>query len=207
MSNRESESQEAEAKPKSRRLFLAIPLSIEIRQRVADLSGRLQKGARFTPLTASWVPPENFHLTLHFLGSVREDLVAGLEARLTDLRKSDLALRLSFCGLGYFPHSRAPKVLWMGVRQPPKELEQLVALSGRAITEAGVALQHDNFHPHITLARFKSLKGTAAFVAMARSYERAEAGTLAVDSLVLMESCLGKDAPEYREVFPIALSR
>jgi 2'-5' RNA ligase len=206
MSNRDPNAQNSEAKSNSRRLFLAIPLSTDIRGRVAELSGRLQKGAHFTPLIASWVPPENFHMTLHFLGSVPEDRVAQLEAQLRNLPSSARALRLSFCGLGYFPHPRAPKVLWLGVRQPPKELEQLVALTGRAITEAGVPLQHDNFHPHITLARFKSLKGTAAFVAMARSYEGAEAGTLEVETLMLMESCLGKGAPEYREVFPIGLS-
>jgi 2'-5' RNA ligase len=93
------------------------------------------------------------------------------------------------------------------VAQPPKELGQLVSLSGQAISDAGVTLQHDNFHPHVTLARFKSLKGTAAFVSMARSYERAEVGSFEAESLMLMESCLGDKTPEYRELLKIPLSR
>jgi RNA 2',3'-cyclic 3'-phosphodiesterase len=198
----------AETPPDSaptRRLFLAIPLPEDLRQAIADLSHRLQTGARFTALRATWVPTHNYHMTLHFLGSVDDERATRLEAGLRSLEGNLPSFPLAFRGLGYFPHERAPRVLWLGVPKPPPQLDSVVGATETAIRHAGIAVQHQNFHAHITLARFKALKGTAAFVNIARNYADAAPGRFEVDRLVLMQSVLSKGAPEYREVMGIRL--
>lgn len=177
----------------TRRVFLAIPLPDATRLAVADLVGRLQKAAHFTPLRANWVPLENMHLTLHFLGSVAQPQI---DALLRDLPAATARVRrfsAEAAGIGYFPHSGAPTVLWAGVTRPLRALHQLRDALGQIVVAQGVPLQHQEFHAHITLARFKSLKGTGAFVNMARSYQTHPLGSFMVESAHLMESIFDKE--------------
>lgn len=200
MNPQQSDPFHSPAEPQTRRLFLAIALPGDLCAAVADLSRRLQKGAQFTALQASWVPAANYHLTLHFLGPVDSTRVASLQDALRTLQGTIRPFQLRFRGLGYFPHAKAPRVLWLGVPQPPDDLQRLVARTAEVIRATGLDLQHDNFHPHLTLARFRSLKGTAAFVNIARNYADAAPGNVEVQQIVLMESLFTKGAPEYRPV-------
>jgi 2'-5' RNA ligase len=190
-----------------RRLFIAITLPADLRDALADLSSRLQKGAHFTALQASWVPSANMHLTIHFLGPVPADRIPDLQTALGGVGIQCRPFTLQFQGLGYFPHAHAPKVLWVGVPKPPSALNQLVEITKTAVQSAGLELQHDNFHPHITLARFRSLKGTAAFVNMAKNYATTAPGSCEVGSIALMESLLSKGAPEYRVLEEYAVGK
>jgi len=205
MNTGQNDHEHAPTTPPTRRLFLAVPLTDDVRETVADISKRLQTGARFTALQASWVPPQNFHMTLHFLGGVAEAQLANLEAALRTLEGAIPPFHLSFSGLGYFPHAKAPRVLWLGASNPAKRLPEIVRTTGEAIEDAGIELKHQNFHAHITMARFKSQRGTAAFVSIARNYAGVSADSCKVTRLVLMESLISAGAPEYREVMEIPL--
>ncbi|MDK2970729.1 MAG: 2,3-cyclic 3-phosphodiesterase [Candidatus Sumerlaeota bacterium] len=184
----------------TKRVFFALPLDDARRAVLADMTERLAKAARFTPAEISWVPPANFHLTLHFLGAVPvptvERLIAALPAAARDVPPFELRLR----GIGYFPHHKAPRVFWAGVSRPLAGLMALHNRIARLIESEGLTLQHDNFHAHITLARFRSLRGTYAFSKLAAPHKDAEFGTAPANRVLLMESTLRPEGPHYTAI-------
>jgi 2'-5' RNA ligase len=127
-------------------------------------------------------------MTLHFLGSVPEETVTHLRENLSEAVAGVAPFVLKFRGIGYFPHAKAPKVLWLGVTRVPQPLTDLREAVGALARDAGLELPHPDFHAHVTLARFPALKGTGAFTKMARSYQNHDGGAGEIKSVHLFES-------------------
>jgi len=133
------------------RLFVAL----EIPQAVKDDLARL---AREVP-EARWVPPEQNHLTLRFIGDVEAQQLAGIKKALAALHFARFMLELH--GVGHFPPGRRPpRVLWLGISENRAlfELQQRIELG---LLEAGVPPEERPFSPHLTLARLKEPQGFA----------------------------------------------
>jgi 2'-5' RNA ligase len=124
------------------RAFLAIPLPPEIRSRLAVLQVLLPLPRR--------VEPETFHLTLVFLGEVRDAVLLALDDDLAGLRFAPFEVTLS--GAGVFGGDR-PRAAWAGVA-PSEPLLRLQAKLDHAARRAGAAIERCRFHPHVTLGRF-----------------------------------------------------
>jgi 2'-5' RNA ligase len=101
---------------------------------------------------ARWVPTEQIHLTLAFLGEVDEAAVERLSGELARIRAP--GFRLCFSGTGCFPDRRRPRVLWVGLVPHPR-LKQLAAGVREAVLACGIPQDERPFSPHITLARLK----------------------------------------------------
>lgn len=190
-----------------RRLFFAVPVEETIRERLADASRRLQIAAKMTPLVATWVPPRNFHLTLHFLGAVEHaaaDRLIVLCQRAKGLQWE--SEKLTARSVGYFPHDKAPSVMWTAIKAPSPAIDGWRHAVGRLVTDAGIAVPAAEFHAHITLARFKGLRGTGLFVKMAGQFERTTFGAWWAREIHLLESRQGGPAPVYETVATIALT-
>jgi 2'-5' RNA ligase len=80
------------------RLFVALDLPYEVRQRLAGLAVGLQ-GAR-------WVPPENYHVTLRFIGETPGHRAEEIDLALAALRGRAFSLVMS--GVGTFVRSKPP---------------------------------------------------------------------------------------------------
>lgn len=100
-----------------------------------------------------WSRLEQLHLTLAFAAEVEEwrldeilERTAAAAARRTPL---DLRIR----GGGAFPHADAAKVLWAGVAGAGEELAALARGARTALGVAGVRVDGQRFHPHVTVAR------------------------------------------------------
>jgi len=191
----------ADGKEPGRRLFFALRISEDLRAGIAEFSGRLQKAAHFTPVRPRWVPPENMHVTLHFLGPVPEGTIALLEDGLPSAVADCPPFALRVQRIGYFPNSRNPKVLWVGFERTPAELLRARDALGVLINNAGLEVQHQDFHGHITLARFPSLRGTRAFSKVAQTYQDWDCGSDEIKSVHLMESLFDKETGvHYRSI-------
>jgi 2'-5' RNA ligase len=129
------------------RLFLAIDLPPAVQAQLAALKTALE-GAR-------WVPREQLHLTLRFIGDTDEASEKELRAMLALIEVP--AFDMAIFGVGQFPKNRPPHVLWAGAR-PVEPVTHLAAAIEEAVTGAGVAPEQRPFAPHITLARFKRAK-------------------------------------------------
>lgn len=133
------------------RLFIAIELPAELKAALGRLRAEIA-GAR-------WVPGEQIHLTLAFLGEVAEERLEQLTAALARIQSSPF--RLSFSGTGCFPDHRRPRVLWIGL-EPEAHLQQLAAQTHAALLACGIPQEERPFSPHITLARLKMAPPGAA---------------------------------------------
>lgn len=181
------------------RLFFAVELGPEVRERVADLASRLQKAAVFTPVRLSWVKKENYHVTLFFLGEIPRGRADKLARILPDVARGIAGFNLDIRHLGTFPQTghTPPKVLWMDCHRVAPELIKLREQCGTAILRAGLKLPEQDFSPHVTIARFKSTKGLREFGRLMKDYIHYKAGKCPVTRIVLMESRTGGGEATY----------
>jgi 2'-5' RNA ligase len=126
------------------RLFVALELPHATRQRLADLATQLP-GAR-------WVPPENFHITLRFIGEVPRHVAEELDLALAALRGRRFPLTLA--GVGAAERAGHARALCACVERNPA-LEGLRAKIERGLQSAGLEPERRRFTPHVSLARIE----------------------------------------------------
>lgn len=131
------------------RLFIAIDVPDDLKIKIGRLWVDIP-GAR-------WVPVEQIHLTLAFLGEVEEASTERLTEKLTHIRVPEFELR--FGGAGCFPNRHRPRVLWIGL-EPEPYLFDLAAQVRSAVLSCGIPQEERHFSPHLTLARLKMKPST-----------------------------------------------
>ncbi len=130
------------------RLFVALRLEGEGEEaldRAVVVARSLLAGAR-------WVPRENRHLTLKFLGEVPEERVGEVVKALSGLRHPPFSSPLT--SWGAFPSERAARVLWVGLGG--QDVHGLARRVEEAMGDLGFARENRPFEAHITVARFRS---------------------------------------------------
>lgn len=156
------------------RLFVAVNFPARLRQRIARLSGPLDKAG----IPCRWVEPEQVHLTLKFIGEVPSSEVEALSDVLTSVAAGFRPFTLRFGRIGAFPSPRLPRVIWLAVELTP-ELRFLKDDLERALAELGIEREQRPFQPHITLGRasrdaeageFRSLEDAARDLGIAAEY-------------------------------------
>lgn len=129
------------------RLFIALEPPAPARQWMALAQGGVP-GAR-------WVPADNLHLTLRFLGDIDDHTAADLDAQFGRIDAPGFPLKIQ--GVGSFGTERSPSMLWAGVaRSDP--LQHLRDKVDRAVVAAGLAPDDRKFKPHVTLARLRAAR-------------------------------------------------
>ncbi|EFF03751.1 2'-5' RNA ligase [Escherichia coli B185] len=125
------------------RLFFAIDLPAEIREQI------IHWRATHFPLEAGRpVAADNLHLTLAFLGEVSAEKEKALSLLAGRIRQPGFTLTLD--DAGQWLRSR---VVWLGMRQPPRGLIQLANMLRSQAARSGCFQSNRPFHPHITLLR------------------------------------------------------
>lgn len=132
------------------RLFTAIEIPEPQRLRLGLLRGPLNG--------AKWVDPENMHITLRFAGDIDERAADAFADALADANVAPF--QVTIAGVGAFG-GRDTRVLWAGVEAGP-ELDALYRANERAARTAGLAPPPRGFKPHVTLARMRGARPSAA---------------------------------------------
>jgi len=135
------------------RLFIAIAVAPEVRQEIGRTQGRLQRNS--PPGAVRWTRPDQFHITLQFLGDVPTEQVAALETALAPICATFPHLRLVAHGLGFFPSAHHPRVIWAGAGDSHGQLSELHRQIAEALRWLTPEERAEKFTGHITLGRFK----------------------------------------------------
>jgi 2'-5' RNA ligase len=168
------------------RLFVGLELPWALRERLALLAGSGIAGAK-------WVPPENYHLTLRFIGEVPGHRAEDIDLALAGLRAR--AFDLTLAGLGTFEKGGRTTALWAGAERTP-QLEHLQAKIETALQRCGLERERRRFQPHVTLARLDgAAESRLVSYVQARNLFRAE--PVRVTHFTLFSSRLGKEASVY----------
>lgn len=168
------------------RLFVALDLPWSLREHLSALVGAGIPGAR-------WVPTENYHLTLRFIGETPGYLAEEIDHALLAIRARGFGLTLK--GLGTFARGGKATALWVGVEKNP-ELEHLRGKIETALQRCGLEPERRRFQPHVTLARLDNVieEKVAGFIATHNLF-RAE--PVPIEHFTLFSSLLGKDQAIY----------
>lgn len=186
-----------------RRLFVALEPPEPVRRRIAAVAEELRRAAGRAD-AVRWVPPENVHLTLQFLGAVPEERLPAVEAALRAAAADGGPLSLSLRGAGGFPNARRPRVVWAGVEGDVAPLAALVAGLGARLAKLGFPPEDRPFSPHLTLGRARDGRG-APGLAGALAHAAGEATPWRVSELVLFESHLSPRGPRYEALARVPL--
>jgi len=167
------------------RLFVGVELPEDVRERMSALCGGVP-GAR-------WVPPENLHLTLRFIGEVDGGEADDIYHALSSVRPRSFDLTLS--GVGHFESSGEVRQLWVGVERNA----ELVALRDRiesTLVRVGLPPEGRRFTPHVTLARLRDTPVHRASTFLAHN-SLFRAGPITVSHFTLFSSFLQGTGPIY----------
>jgi RNA 2',3'-cyclic 3'-phosphodiesterase len=176
------------------RLFVALDLPWDVKEELADLSFNLP-GAR-------WVPADNFHLTLRFIGEASPIVAEEIDLALASLRGRGFTFTLS--GLGWFEKAGRVSSLWAGVERS-EPLARLQAKVETALQRIGLPPERRRFAPHVTLARM-DMPVSPRITDFVSTHNLYRSSPIAAHRVTLFSSFLGKDQPTYTPEAEYALA-
>jgi len=154
---------------KALRLFLAVTLPPEIKKTCREIIHTLKT----SDADVNWVPEDNFHVTLKFLGDVSQDKVGDVTDVCRRVAAGHPAFTFSLGTLGAFPSLTAPRILWVGAQTDQDPFGRLAADITTALEHLGFKTEKRPFHPHITLGRIRSERSHAQLISTLHSNKNA----------------------------------
>lgn len=188
------------------RAFIAIDLSPEIRQKLEDISSQLRGELPSVPVR--WVPAENVHLTLKFLGNVSVTNLTVLKDILKTEASNGSAFDISIGELGAFPSNRRPRVIWINV-QAPSELEAVQRGIESETARLGYERETRPFSPHLTIGRVSRNANAGQVRRLGEVLDRYTVGFLGamrVRTIQLYQSDLSPAGAVYTQLFSAELN-
>jgi 2'-5' RNA ligase len=188
------------------RAFIAVEIPRETREAVGKATTPLQKEIGSI---VRWVPVENMHLTLKFLGDVSPTNVEMLSEMLGAEAGLFHCFDLRLSGLGSFPNLKRPRVIYVGIQAPPT-LDALQRGVEAAARRLGYESEERGFSAHLTIGRVKQNVTATEQQTIRRALEATRIdllGMARVDSVHLYKSDLKPSGSVYTRLYSAPLKR
>ena len=189
------------------RAFIAVEIPPDIHKAIESKTAPLR--AALDSSLVRWVPSNNIHLTLKFLGDVSPANVDMLSQMLNVEVSQHQPFAIKFGGLGAFPNSRRPRVIWVGI-QAPDELEALQHGIEAAAATLGYPAEKRPFSPHLTVGRVKQNISSTGMQKIRTALEKTQVGSLGtvqVSAVHLIKSDLKPTGAVYTRLFSAPLRK
>ena len=186
------------------RAFIAIEIPIEIKKAIAAEIANLHNGAG---RAVRWVATDNIHLTLKFLGEISPASVELLSQALQTECDQHAPFDITVSGLGCFPNSHRPRIIWIGLSIPP-ELNRLQHKLEAATARLGYTAEDKPFAPHLTVGRIREQATPAELNNIHSALEKLHVGSLGTftaQAVHLFKSDLKPAGPVYTSLFSARL--
>ncbi len=184
------------------RTFVAVRLTDDVKKCVGALAGEL----RALEPDVKWVETGLLHITLKFLGDIEEDATGDVLNAIETVARDMPAFDVVFSGLGAFPNTRRPRVVWAGVEKGADELVDLAGKVDDELVKIGFCKEEKTFRPHITLGRAKRGKTPQKLEAGIKKVSAEDLGTQTVDRVELVKSELRPTGPVYTPLGSLELA-
>ena len=188
------------------RSFIAVDLPDSLHDALCKTSDQLQQ--MLDGLPVRWVPIENIHLSLKFLGDVYEKNIPVLKEILHAEAVSHTIFEISVGGFGVFPNVFRPRVIRVGVEAP----DELINLQHRIDMETarlGYAPDQRDFTPHLTFGRVSRNASPIQVRKVSnelRNFNLGFLGAARISEISLFRSDLGPDGAVYSKMYSAKLS-
>ena len=160
------------------RTFIAIELSDDHRRVLSKVQMKLKEAsaAKFV----RWVAPETVHITLKFLGDVDAAQMPALQKSVADACVGIAPFTLKISGVGVFPNTRRPNVVWVGAHGDVESAVLLAKKLEDGCEMLGFPREGREFSPHLTLGRVKREAGPNDRRLVGEMIEKVNIGELGV---------------------------
>ncbi|MHC4338519.1 MAG: RNA 2',3'-cyclic phosphodiesterase [Planctomycetota bacterium] len=139
------------------RVFIAIDIGEEIRAALRNLQQQFRSKVDIKKSDVKWVDPKNIHLTLKFLGEVKDEKVVEVCNVTKDVAGRHNSFELDVESVGCFG-GRSVRVVWVGVGQGSDDLLRLQENLDQQLASAGWPPETRKFTGHLTLCRVRRIR-------------------------------------------------
>ena len=175
------------------RSFVAIEISSD---KIIDSISKFQSEIN---INAKPVEPHNLHFTLQFLGEISQEIVEKVMVSLNSVKFS--RFMVNFKGVGAFPKSEFPRVIWVGTDENGgNSLIELAKKIENALIPLGFSVDKP-FKPHITVFRIKNKIGDIS--KELDKFKSVDFGTQEITGFKLKQSVLSSKGPIYSDLMEI----
>jgi 2'-5' RNA ligase len=169
------------------RLFIGFFVPKNIRNYVASIQSAIRK----LPMTCKLVEPQNVHVSLSFLGEVKDSGIENLQQALSEICRTQKKLPIRIGGVKLIPNTNFIRVVVLDVLDPSGALK---AVCSGIKEKIGGSMKP----PHLTLCRVKNISGKEEIVDGVKNIELSEKIGFVVESISLIKSELGPSGPKYK---------
>ena len=183
------------------RAFIAVEIPSSLQHTIQESISGLRKTLGND--LVRWVPPQNVHLTLKFLGDVSSSNLDLIKQMMTAEVAQQRCFEMQVEGIGSFPSSRRPRVIWVGLHAPAA-LESLQRGIESASARLGYTSEEKSFSPHLTVGRVKQNLSAPEIQRIRAALEETKIGPLGlvyVDAAHLFKSDLQPNGSVYTRLF------
>jgi len=177
------------------RAFIAIELPATIKDTLSKIQDELKPGLA----KASWVKPQNLHLTLKFLGDISPRQLEEIKRIIAEVSRQTISFKIKLDDLGVFPGLRQARIIWIGISQDSL-VKHLAGSLKTKLAAIGIAKEKREFSSHITIARVKNpLNPTDLETELKKAKNELLDANLEFNSggITLFESVLGRGGAAY----------
>lgn len=180
------------------RAFIAIELSSDLKMILQQVGREVAR--RIPDRTVRWVKPAAMHLTLVFLGDTPTAKLDSIARAVTAAAETIPPITLTATGLGCFPNTRRPRVVWVGIEDRTGNLEKLKRVLDQELEPLGFKAEKRRFSPHLTLGRIHKRANRGDIQRLGQVVENAtltDAGEMTAGQVHLIRSDLRPEGPIY----------
>ncbi len=186
----------------STRTFIAVAIDDRTAARAAAIIERL----RTAGADVNWVAPRNLHVTLKFLGDVRNELLPAVAEAVREAAQRVPSFSLELRGVGAFPQLDRPRTIWLGAGQGGDAMQRLAEAVEQSLRPLGFAPEARGFTTHLTIGRVR--RPSAALRSLSELMRRQSdqtVGIVSVEQVIVMASTLTPRGPIYEALARIPL--
>jgi len=175
------------------RSFIAVAIPDGIKNQLSGLQSKLKRAGA----DVKWTRPDGIHITLRFLGYLKDEEVAKTQEALAATAKNFAPFEVEVKGAGKFPERGRPRVLWVGLSKGEKELETVFARLEQELIARGLGQADRPFKGHLTLGRVRTGKNTNILVEYLDKEGMQSFGSFEAKSICLFRSQLNPQGAIY----------
>ncbi len=178
------------------RVFIAIDIDQALRKGLAELQSEMLAKVDIKKSDAKWVNPQTMHLTLKFLGEIKDVQSVDVCNITKDVASRHKSFDIDVGTVGFFG-GRSARVLWVGAGQDNENLLELQEDLEKSLASAGWPPETRKFAGHLTLCRVRNSRAGVKLARLTEEYKDYMLGAMPVDSLCVYQSELKPGGPVY----------
>ena len=180
------------------RTFIAVEMPTDVKKVIGNYIDSIQgsfKGVK-------WVLPQNLHLTIKFLGEVKESDLKNLSGCVEKAASDFSPFSIDLSNIGFFPSSKNLKVIWIGMDGGADNLPDLFQELENFLENLGFDREARAFSPHLTIGRMKKKKKHKYHVNInPEELPEFEPVEFYVKSIAIIKSTLTPQGPIYEKLY------